>query len=286
MIELLVTAPALFVGLVILLGLIIGSFLNVVIYRLPLMLEHEDRAACAELLGHTPEIQPRFNLVLPRSHCPQCQHPIGAIENVPLLSYLLQRGRCRHCGAAIAARYPLVELLSAVLSGIVAWHFGFTPQAFAGLLLTWTLVALSVIDLEHLLLPDRLTLPLLWLGLGFALGTVFVDLHSSVIGAMAGYASLWSVYHLFRLITGKEGMGYGDFKLLAALGAWLGWQQLLTIVLLASLVGVAVGIGLVVLRGRDHRIPLPFGPFLAAAGWLALLWGPSLTQAYLGWGHM
>ncbi len=277
----LVANPALFVAVVILLGLIVGSFLNVVIYRLPVMIEREDRAVCAELLGQAAPDQVPFNLATPRSHCPDCGHAISALENIPLLSYLLQRGRCRHCGGTIPLRYPLVEVASGLLAGVVAWRFGATPQAVAALVLTWSLLTLSVIDLRHMLLPDRITLPVLWLGILLALFGLFTDLRSSVIGAMAGYLSLWSVYHLFRLLTGKEGMGYGDFKLLALFGAWLGWQQLLTVVLLSSLVGVVVGVGLTMLHGRDHRLPLPFGPFLAAAGWLALLWGDALTGVYL-----
>jgi leader peptidase (prepilin peptidase)/N-methyltransferase len=274
--------PTLLVGGAVLLGLIVGSFLNVVIHRLPLMMEYEERAACAELLGQ-PATCPTvaFNLWAPRSHCPECRHPIDAADNVPLLSYLLRHGRCRHCQAVIPVRYPLVEAAGGLLAGIVVWQFGYSIQAAAALALTWALLALSVIDLRHLLLPDRITLPFLWLGLLLALFGVFTDLHSSVIGAMVGYLSLWGVYQLFRLLTGKEGMGYGDFKLLAMLGAWLGWQQLLTVVLLSSLVGVVVGVGLTVLRGRDHQLPLPFGPFLAAAGWLALLWGDALTASYL-----
>ncbi len=278
----LVAHPALLIAATVLLGLIVGSFLNVVIHRLPLMIEHEDHAACAELLDQPTAVpESPFNLLTPRSHCPECRHPIGALENIPLLSYLLQRGRCRHCGAGIPVRYPLVEAVSGLLAGLVIWQFGYSIQTVAALALTWALLALSVIDLRHLLLPDCITLPFLWLGLLLALFGVFTDLESSVIGAMAGYLSLWSVYQLFRLLTGKEGMGYGDFKLLALLGAWLGWQQLLTVVLLSSLVGVTVGVGLTVLRGRDHQLPLPFGPFLAAAGWLALLWGDALTSAYL-----
>lgn len=286
MLPVLADNPPLFIGCAVLFGLVIGSFLNVVIHRLPLMLVQEDRVACAELLGQTLPHQAPFNLWTPRSHCPHCHESIGALENIPLISYLLQRGRCRHCGNRISIRYPLVEALSALLAGLVAWHFGYGPQALAAMVLSWALLALGVIDLQHLLLPDRITLPLLWVGIGLALFGVFTDLRSSVIGAMAGYLALWSVYQLFRLATGKEGMGYGDFKLLALIGAWLGWQQLLTVVLLASLTGAAVGIALLVVRGRDHRIPLPFGPFLAAAGWLALLWGNDLIRAYLGPGAL
>lgn len=266
----------------VLLGLIIGSFLNVVIHRLPLMMEREDRLACAELLNQPVEIPPAVNLLMPPSHCPQCKQRIKAGENIPVLSYLLQKGRCKHCHGSISVQYPLVEATAGLMAGVVVWQFGYSMQAGAALVLTWALLALSVIDLRHLLLPDRITLPLLWLGLLLALFDVFVDLHSAVIGAMAGYLILWAVYQGFKLLTGKEGMGYGDFKLLAALGAWLGWQQLLTVVLLSSLVGALVGIALMLVRGRDHRVPLPFGPFLAAAGLLVLLWGENLVQAYLG----
>ena len=282
-VELLAASPALFILLSVLLGLIVGSFLNVVIYRLPLMMERDWRAQCAELLGQpAPDAgQPALSLWGPRSQCPHCGHLITAMENIPLLSYLRQRGRCAHCDGAISGRYPLVEAASGVLAGIVAWQFGFGWAAAAALLFTWILLAASVIDLRHQLLPDDLVLPLLWLGLGAALFGWFTDLPSAVIGAMAGYLSLWSVYQAFRLLTGREGMGYGDFKLLAALGAWTGWQYLVTIVLLSSLVGAICGLALILFRGRDRRVPLPFGPFLAAAGWIALLWGATIHRAYL-----
>jgi len=277
LIQLLNEQPLVFILLTGLLGLLIGSFLNVVIYRLPIMLEREDRALCAELLEQAHNIPPSmFNLWTPRSRCPSCEHLIGSLENIPVLSYLLQRGRCKHCSAPISARYPLVEAGTALLSLIIAWHFGFSWQAGAALLLTWSLIALSAIDFDHMILPDRLTLPLVWLGLLLALFGLFTDLRSSVIGAMVGYLSLWSIYHLFRLLTGKEGMGYGDFKLLAALGAWQGWQMLLPIILLSSLVGALLGISMLLFLGRDHRVPMPFGPFLAAAGWLTLLWGEKI----------
>jgi leader peptidase (prepilin peptidase)/N-methyltransferase len=219
----------------------------------------------------------RLSLWGPRSQCPHCHHLIGATENIPLLSYIRQRGRCAHCGVAIGAQYPLVEAASGLLAGIVAWKFGFGWPVLAVLLFTWTLLAASVIDLHHQLLPDDLTLPLLWLGLLAALFGLGTDLRSAVIGAMAGYLSLWLVYQGFRLLTGKEGMGHGDFKLLAALGAWTGWQYLVTIVLLSSLVGAICGLALILLRGRARGAPLPFGPFLAAAGWIALLWGETIN---------
>lgn len=281
--ETLAASPPLFILTAVLLGLIVGSFLNVVIHRLPIMMEREWRAQCAELLGQPLPNQPAFNLWTPPSRCPSCGHTIGVSENIPVLSYILQRGRCAHCHTPISSQYPLVEVLSAVLAGVVAWHFGFGWPAAAALLLTWALLALSVIDLKHQLLPDSITLPFLWLGLGLALFGVFTDLRSAVIGAMAGYLSLWSVYQLFRLLTGKEGMGYGDFKLLALLGAWQGWQQLVGIVIISSLVGAVLGILLILIQGRDRNVPMPFGPFLAAAGWIALLWGEPLNHLYRHW---
>lgn len=284
LLELLAGSPALFVILTTLFGLMIGSFLNVVIYRLPLMMQREWRAQCAELLDQAiPDDTPRLSLWGPRSQCPHCHHLIGATENIPLLSYIRQRGRCAHCGVAIGAQYPLVEAASGLLAGVVAWKFGFGWPVLAVLLFTWTLLAASIIDLHHQLLPDDLTLPLLWLGLLVALSGLGTDLRSAVIGTMAGYLSLWLVYQGFRLLTGKEGMGHGDFKLLAALGAWTGWQYLVTIVLLSSLVGAICGLALILLRGRARGAPLPFGPFLAAAGWIALLWGETINHAYLRW---
>jgi leader peptidase (prepilin peptidase)/N-methyltransferase len=281
--AILAASPALFAAVAGLLGLIVGSFLNVVIYRLPVMLEWEWRSQCAELLGQIPPQAPVFNLWLPRSHCPSCHHPISVLENIPLLSYLLQGGRCAHCKMPIALQYPLVEATSGVMAALTAWHFGCGWQALAALLLTWGLLALSVIDLQQQLLPDSITLPLLWLGLGLALFGVFADLRASVIGAMSGYLSLWSVYWVFRLLTGREGMGQGDFKLLAMLGAWQGWQYLPAIVIISAGVGAVLGSALILLRGRDRNIPLPFGPFLAAAGWITLLWGAPLNLAYLRW---
>lgn len=267
-------------------GLLIGSFLNVVIYRLPKMLDAEWRRQCRELLACTEDgasDEERLSLSRPRSRCPHCGHPVSALENIPVLSYLVLRGRCRACGTRISARYPLVELLTALLTVVVVWQFGPTWQAAAGLALTWALLALTFIDLDHQILPDDITLPFVWAGLLLNLFGVYTDLVSSVIGAVAGYLALWSVYHLFRLLTGKEGMGYGDFKLLALLGAWLGWQMLPAIILLSSLVGAVVGIALILLRRHERGVPIPFGPYLAAAGWLALLWGPELNRAYLNW---
>jgi leader peptidase (prepilin peptidase)/N-methyltransferase len=265
-----------------LLGLLIGSFLNVVILRLPVMLERQWRAQCAEP-GDSDTVaeEPAFNLVTPGSRCPNCGTEIGAFENIPVISYVLQRGRCRHCGTGISVQYPLVELSTGVLSAIVLLHFGPTLAGGLALVFTWALIALTVIDLREQLLPDVITLPWLWLGIGIALLPVFADLQSSVIGAMAGYLSLWLIFHLFRLLTGKEGMGYGDFKLLAMLGAWLGWQSLPAIILVSSVVGAMVGIALILARRQERGVPIPFGPFLAAAGWINLLWGDRLTRLYL-----
>jgi leader peptidase (prepilin peptidase)/N-methyltransferase len=261
----------------------------VVIHRLPVMLERAWRRECLALDGKDPPAEAPYNLVVPRSACTSCKAPIGALQNIPVLSWLLLGGRCRSCKARISARYPLVELFTAVLSAAVAWKFGFGWASAAALLLTWFLVALACIDIDTQLLPDNLTLPLLWLGLLVALLLPYhtgarlpVDLSDAVIGAMAGYLALWSVYHLFRLLTGKEGMGYGDFKLLAALGAWLGWQMLLPIVIGAAGVGAVVGIAAIVLKARDKGMPMAFGPYLAAAGWLALMFGPELVGAYFG----
>ncbi|MDJ0929180.1 MAG: A24 family peptidase [Gammaproteobacteria bacterium] len=274
-------------GAVALLGLVVGSFLNVVIYRLPIMLDRDWRRQAREHLS-LPEPadaeQARFNLVTPRSSCPGCGTPVKAWQNIPVVSYLLLRGSCAACGMRISPRYPIIEALTGLFSALIAWQFGYGMACAAALVLTWSLIALAVIDLDHQILPDIITLPLLWLGLFFALSSdaAFTDLRGAVIGALAGYLSLWSVYHLFRLVTGKEGMGYGDFKLFAALGAWLGWQMLPVIILLSALVGALTGIALIVIRGRDRQLPIPFGPFLAAAGFVALLWGPQIVSAYLG----
>ncbi|HAU4929400.1 prepilin peptidase [Aeromonas hydrophila] len=275
--------PWLYFSLVFLFSLMIGSFLNVVIHRLPIMLEREWQA---EYLGYfNPETQPqqedRYNLMVPRSACPHCGHAITAMENIPLLSWLWLKGRCRECQTPISVRYPLVELLTALLSLVVAATFAPGWGLLAALLLTWVLVALTFIDLDKMLLPDQLTLPLLWGGLLFNLTGGFAPLADAVIGAMAGYLVLWSLYWAFKLLTGKEGMGYGDFKLLAALGAWLGWQALPIVLLLSSLVGAFIGIGLILLRNHHQNKPIPFGPYLAIAGWIALLWGDTITRWYL-----
>jgi leader peptidase (prepilin peptidase)/N-methyltransferase len=277
-------APALFVTLVGVIGLLVGSFLNVVIYRLPLMMQRNWRKECTEYLQLNLEIfiEPEpFNLVLPLSRCPDCNTPIKPYQNIPLLSYVFLKGRCAKCDSPISMRYPIVEALTALSSVLVAWHFGYTAQAGFALLLTWSLIALIFIDIDHQLLPDSITLPALWLGLCLSLFNVFIDAHASIIGAAAGYIALWLVFHLFKLVTGKEGMGYGDFKLLAVFGAWIGWQYLPIIILLSSLVGAIVGSLMIVFVKHDHNIPIPFGPYLAAAGWIALLWGAELNQLYL-----
>jgi leader peptidase (prepilin peptidase)/N-methyltransferase len=293
----LAASPGFFIGTCLVLGLIVGSFLNVVIHRVPIMMERQWREEYAELqhpdhaatVPATPAARERYNLVVPRSACPACKAPITALQNIPVVSYLLLRGRCAKCGAQISVRYPIVEALTGTLSGAVAWKLGFGWPAAAGLVLTWFLVALAFIDIDTQFLPDSLTLPLLWLGLLLSLfapapagAPVPVDMRSSIIGAIAGYLSLWSVYHLFRLLTGKEGMGYGDFKLLAALGAWLGWRMLLPIVLVAAAVGAVSGIVLLSLRGQNRSTPIAFGPFLAAAGWLMFMFGHELVTGYLG----
>jgi leader peptidase (prepilin peptidase) / N-methyltransferase len=303
--------PALWISLVFLFSLLIGSFLNVVIHRIPIMLDRDWRKQSWEILGQPPigtpseNYQPpfhenapapspaeRYNLIVPRSACPKCGALITAGQNIPVFSYLFLRGKCASCGAKISPRYPVIELGTAILSALVAWKFGVTWYTGAALLLTWILIALSAIDIDHQLLPDNLTLPLLWLGLLLSLTPQLpeiglpVDPRSSIIGAVAGYLSLWSIYHLFKLLTGKEGMGYGDFKLFAALGAWLGWQMLLLILLLSAFTGAIVGIALIALRGRDRNIPIPFGPYLAAAGWIALMWGDQLISSYLRASHL
>jgi leader peptidase (prepilin peptidase)/N-methyltransferase len=283
--QLLQYSPLAFISLCTILGLMVGSFLNVVIHRLPKMMERDWLAQCAEI-NHEPHggeapHTPRYNLLVPRSACPHCGHMISALENIPVISYLLLRGKCRGCGAPISARYPVVEAISGLLSAFVAWHFGFGPAAFAALFFVWAMLALTFIDFDTQLLPDDITLPLLWLGLLVNLSGTFTSLSGAVIGAVAGYLALWSVYWLFKLVTGKEGMGYGDFKLLAAIGAWLGWQMLPLVILLSALVGAVVGITLIVVARHGRNIPIPFGPYLAGAGLIALFWGQTLTQAYL-----
>ena len=318
LIELLGDSPAFFIGTCLGVGLLVGSFLNVVIYRLPVMLERQwreeaqqatavterlARESPAETPGSATPVQDtpapqRFNLVVPRSACPACKAPITALQNIPVLSYLFLQGRCAGCGIRISPRYPAIEALSGVLSAAVAWKFGFGWPALEALIFTWFLIALTFIDVDHQLLPDDLTLPLLWLGLALSLTVPLVgsslsasaawggapipqDPRSAIIGAMAGYLSLWSVYHLFKLLTGQEGMGYGDFKLFAAFGAWLGWKMLFPIILIAAAVGAVVGLTMIMVYGRDRRSHIPFGPFLAAAGWLMLMFGRELVTSYL-----
>ena len=283
--------PVLYLSLIAVLGLLVGSFLNVVIYRLPTMLKRQWKTDCMSFLAQeneqgpdsTPVIEQPFNLVVPRSRCPHCGHLITALENIPVLSYLFLGGRCRECKTPISIRYPLIELTSAILVVLVAWKFGFSLQTAMAMLLSWALICLSVIDYDHQYLPDNITLPFLWFGLLLNLNGVFVDLPSAVIGAMAGYLVLWLVYQVFKRITGKEGMGYGDFKLLAMLGAWLGWQALPAIILISTLVGSIIGIALILFKQHDKNHPIPFGPYLAIAGWIVLLWGNEINQTYLNW---
>lgn len=291
-IELLQYNPSVLIIFCAVLGLLVGSFLNVVIYRVPVMLQREWRQQCCEFLEldestvskeGTAEQHKVFNLVKPDSHCPKCNAPVRAWQNIPIISYLFLRGRCNACKTPISIRYPIIEAVTGLLSGLVAWQFGATALTFALLVLTWCLVCLTMIDFDHQLLPDNITIPLLWLGLlvNTLLADSGVSPRDALIGAALGYLSLWGVYWVFKLLTGKEGMGYGDFKLLAALGAWMGWQPLLLIVILSSLVGAVVGIIMLVVLGRDRNIPIPFGPYLAGAGFIALIWGDSFMSTYL-----
>jgi len=284
--------PAVLIVLAVVTGLLVGSFLNVVIYRLPLMMQREWRQQCCEFLEldekkfskADPVARHKvFTLAKPDSHCPLCNAPVRPWQNVPIVSYALLRGRCASCKAPISIRYPLIEAVTGLLSGLVAWQFGATALTLALLVLTWSLIALTMIDFDHQLLPDNITLPLLWLGVlaSAVLPGALVSPRDAVLGAAVGYMSLWSLYWAFKLLTGKEGMGYGDFKLLGTLGAWMGWQSLLLIVILSSLVGAIVGISLLVFRGRDRNIPIPFGPYLAGAGFIALLWGDTFKQLYI-----
>ena len=280
MAELHSLAPGAAAALALLFGLLIGSFLNAVIHRLPRMMETQWQHQAAELRGETPALREPYNLLRPRSRCPHCGHPITAAQNIPLVSWLMLRGRCSHCSAPISPRYPLVELAAGLLAAAAVWRYGITAAGAGALLLTFFLITLTFIDLDTQLLPDDLTLPLLWLGLLFNLGGVFVPIADAVIGAMLGYMLLWSVYWLFKLATGKEGMGHGDFKLLAALGAWFGWHAIPSIILLASAVGAAVGIAMIVLRGHGREVPIPFGPYLAGAGLLALYFAQPLGALF------
>ncbi len=292
--NLLQSSPLAFAVIATVVGLMVGSFLNVVIYRLPrimqrdwneqaaMLLEDAKLTNCATELRGASDTPTRYNLIVPRSACPKCGHRIGALENIPVISYLMLRGRCAQCNNPISVRYPIIETISAIVAGYIAWHFGFGIAAVAAILFAWSLIALTVIDIDTQLLPDSITLPLLWAGLLFNITGTFAPLNTAVIGAVAGYLSLWSVYWLFKLATGKEGMGFGDFKLLAAVGAWLGWKLLPVVILLSSFVGAIVGIALIVLQRHGRNVPIPFGPYLAAAGLIAMLWGADINSAYLG----
>ena len=279
--EILQTSPLFFISFISIIGLILGSFLNVVIHRLPEMLKREWEQQCAELRGEQITALPVYNLAIPGSGCPQCGHKISILENIPIISYFFLRGQCSSCHARIPFSYPLVEALTAVLSGLAAWYFGFSSLLFAALFFVWAMIVLTFIDLNTQLLPDSITQPLLWMGLIINLHHGFIDIHSAVVGAVSGYLTLWSVYWLFRLLTGKEGMGYGDFKLLAAIGAWLGWQLLPLVILLSSVVGAVVGTIFILSAGHSKNTTLPFGPYLAGGGLIALFWGKQINQVYL-----
>jgi leader peptidase (prepilin peptidase)/N-methyltransferase len=281
-ITLLQTDPVLFTSLCAAIGLMVGSFLNVVILRLPKMMEREWHQQCAELRGETIETLPPLSIAKPRSACPHCQHKITALENIPILSYLVLRGRCSQCNTSISPRYPIIEALTGIISGFVAWNFGYGLLALAALIFVWAMIALAFIDLDTQLLPDDITLPLLWAGLLVNLGDGFTDIRSAIIGAVSGFLALWSVYWCFKIATGKEGMGYGDFKLLAVIGAWFGWKMLPLVILLSSLVGAVVGIGLIAITKHGRDVPIPFGPYLVGGGLIALFWGNQLNHTYLG----
>ena len=289
MLELLSESPAIFVGVAFAFALLIGSFLNVVIYRLPVMMEREWRSQCDELAGTPTANLPegRFNLVVPRSRCPSCGAQITAWQNIPVLSYLMLGGRCAECKDSISARHPVIEFVTALLVTIVALQFGASWQGLMAIVLTLFLVPITMIDFDRYLIPDAIVYPLLWIGLALSLWypqagaeILFIAPTNAIIGALAGYLSLWTFYWLFKLATGKEGMGYGDFKLLAALGAWLGYQFLFTIIIMSAVVGAVIGIALIVFRGRDHQVPMPFGPFLAGAGWITMLWGDAIKSFF------
>ncbi len=288
LLDVLADTPALYLAVSVILGLLVGSFLNVIVYRVPIMMDNELRAECEMLAGKEPEARPAFNIVTPRSACPACKAPITALQNVPVVSWLALRGKCAGCNTAISARYPLVEAFTGAATGFLAWHFGFGATALAAFGFTWLLIALTLIDFDTQFLPDSLTYPLLWLGLLVSLshpvwadGAAPVTPRDSILGAATGYLSLWSLYWAFKLLTGKEGMGYGDFKLFAALGAWLGWQMLLPIIVFASGVGAVFGIVVMIRQRRGKDTPIAFGPFLAVAGWLALIIGHDVVSRYL-----
>jgi leader peptidase (prepilin peptidase) / N-methyltransferase len=283
LIEGLQSSEIFFVSFCTVLGLMVGSFLNVVIYRLPKMLEQNWLRDCAELRGEPGKALPPYNIVIPRSACPHCGHGIGALENIPFISYVILRGRCSQCGAPISARYPVVELLTGFLSAFTAWYFGFGFTACAALGFIWAMITLAFIDMDTQLLPDAITSPLLWGGLLVNLSDGFTDIHSAVVGAVGGYLSLWLVYHGYKLIARREGMGHGDFKLLAAIGAWFGWQMLPLVILFSSVTGAVVGIGLVLFARHGYHVPIPFGPFLVGGGMVALFWGKEINHVYLSW---
>jgi len=289
MLELLSGSPAVFLIIIFAFALLFGSFLNVVIYRLPLMMRLDWDEQCKELSELPPVDLPtgRFDLIVPRSRCVSCGAQVNALQNIPVISYLFLGGKCANCKEPISLRYPIVEAATAILATTVAWQFGYGWEALMGIVLTLCLVSITMIDFDHQLIPDSIVLPLMWIGLAMSLfsplagsETLFISSRDAIIGALAGYLSLWSIYWLFKLITGKEGMGYGDFKLLAALGAWLGWQYLPTIIMMSAVVGTIVGLSLIVFRGRDRQIPIPYGPFLAAAGWISMLWGAEINALY------
>ena len=285
LIELFQLYPAFYLGTIFIVGLLVGSFLNVVIFRLPKMMENDWNQQCCELLDiDDPQYKKEkvnFNLITPRSRCPACNHQIKAIENIPVISYLFLKGKCSNCQNKISIRYPLVEFVSAIAVTIVAFYFGVSLQTFFAICLTWALITLSMIDFDHQLLPDDITLPFLWLGIIINLFNVFTDIESSILGAIFGYGILWIVYITFKLITGKEGMGHGDFKLLAMLGAWFGWQSLPLIIILSSVVGATVGISLMIFKSHNRTSAIPFGPYLAIAAWISMLWGSYIMSAYL-----
>lgn len=291
MLELLSDSTPIFIAIVFAFALLIGSFLNVVIHRLPIMMERDWREQATELMNTPPEQElpeGRFDLVAPRSRCPKCSTMITAAQNIPVVSYLFLKGKCANCGTPISARYPLVEFVTALMAATCAWHFGPGWEALAAIFLTLFLIPIAMIDADTTLIPDSMVLPLVWAGLVLSLfhpmdgaQTLFVSPKDAIVGAMAGYLVLWSVFWAFKIVTGKDGMGYGDFKLLAALGAWLGWQQLPLIIMLSAVVGAAINIAMIVFRGRDRTIPIPFGPYLAAAGWIAMLWGEEIIDRYL-----
>jgi leader peptidase (prepilin peptidase)/N-methyltransferase len=273
--------PAFFIAVSVIFGLMVGSFLNVVIHRLPKMMEREWHRNCQELKGEEVTMEAKYSLVAPRSACPNCGHKITALENIPVVSYVFLRGKCSGCKTPISARYPLIEALTGALAGLITWHFGYSSLTVAAWIFTFALIALTFIDFDTFLLPDDISLPLLWLGLLYNLNGGFTPIQSAVLGAMAGYLILWSIYWVFKLVTGKEGMGYGDFKLLAAIGAWFGWELLPAVILLSSLVGSIIGIGLIILAKRGRNVPVPFGPYLALGGIAALFWGPQLARFYM-----